>query len=245
MGQVLRIFDDSLERPLQHGLERGRILGLGAGFKQFVSISAYALAFYAGSRFIADGSLKFNMLMRVFLAVTLSAEGIGRITSMAPDTAKAQAAARSLFSLIDAPPPPADPLSDAGDRPAAPMAGRVEFRGVRFAYPNRPDVPVLHDFSLTVEPGQVPAPRSRPSRKYDGNPRVTATRARVTAGRPGLLGLAGVWLELQEAARGRARRPHMLLCARRRHALLCVGVYAAASTERRRVRPGACAEYYV
>ena len=155
VSQIMRIFDDSLENPRLQGLERGRTLGIGAGFKQFVSISAYALAFYAGSRFIADGSLQFNMLMRVFLAVTLSAEGIGRITSMAPDTAKAQAAARSIFGLIDRPREGADPLDESGARPAAPLQGRVEFRGVRFTYPGRPDVPVLKDFSLTIEPGQV------------------------------------------------------------------------------------------
>jgi ATP-binding cassette subfamily B (MDR/TAP) protein 1 len=158
-GQVLRLFDESLVEPLAQGTARGRVLGLGAGFKQLVSISAYALAFYAGSRFIADGSLSFNSLMRVFLAVTLSAEAIGRITSMAPDTAKAQAAARSIFSVIDRPRGGLDPLNDSdtqGARPPCPLRGRVEFRGVCFAYPARPDVLVLRDFTLTIEPGQAP-----------------------------------------------------------------------------------------
>jgi ATP-binding cassette subfamily B (MDR/TAP) protein 1 len=167
-AQVLRLFDESLVEPLAQGAARGRVLGLGAGFKQFVSISAYALAFYAGSRFIADGSLTFSQLMRVFLAVTLSAEAIGRITSMTPDTAKAQAAARSIFSVLDRPRGSLDPLGDSDDdaqaaRPTAALRGRVEFRGVGFAYPARPDVQVLRDFTLTVEPGQVRVGGPRPS----------------------------------------------------------------------------------
>ena len=79
---------------------------------------------------------------------------------MAPDTAKAQAAARSIFSLLDTPLTSFDPMSDAAgaeERAGARLAGRVEFRGVSFAYPTRPDVVVLKDFSLTVEPGQTVA----------------------------------------------------------------------------------------
>ena len=66
--QILRLYDDSLAMPLQAGVRRGLIQGIGSGFKQFVSISAYALAFYAGSVFIANGSLAFPQLIRVFLA---------------------------------------------------------------------------------------------------------------------------------------------------------------------------------
>ena len=102
-----------------------------------------------------------SQVIRVFLAITLASEGIGRITSMAPDTAKAQAAARSIFSLLDTPLTSFDPMSDAAgaaeERAGARLAGRVEFRGVSFAYPTRPDVVVLKDLSLTVEPGQTVA----------------------------------------------------------------------------------------
>ena len=80
---------------------------------------------------------------------------------MAPDTAKAQAAARSIFSLLDTPLTSFDPMSDAAgaaeERAGARLAGRVEFSGVSFAYPTRPDVVVLKDLSLTVEPEQTVA----------------------------------------------------------------------------------------
>ena len=97
-----------------------------------------------------------SQVIRVFLAITLASEGIGRITSMAPDTAKAQAAARSISSLFDTPLTSFDPISDAAGAEeragaGARLAGRVEFRGVSFAYPTRPDVVVLKDLSLTVK----------------------------------------------------------------------------------------------
>lgn len=37
------------------------------------------------------------------------------------------------------------------------MTGEVVFEGVGFAYPSRPEVPVLHDLSLAVRPGEVVA----------------------------------------------------------------------------------------
>jgi len=33
------------------------------------------------------------------------------------------------------------------------LKGKIEFKNVSFAYPSRPDITVLHDFSLTIEPG--------------------------------------------------------------------------------------------
>jgi ATP-binding cassette subfamily B (MDR/TAP) protein 1 len=164
-AQILRLYDDSLALPLAVGVRRGLIQGSGSGFKQFVSICAYALAFYAGSVFIAEGNLAFPQLIRVFLAITLASEGIGRITSMAPDTAKAQAAARSIFSLLDTPLTSFDPMATGAAEPGAAagtpaakgLEGRIEFRGVSFSYPTRPDVKVLDNFSLTVEAGQTVA----------------------------------------------------------------------------------------
>ena len=35
------------------------------------------------------------------------------------------------------------------------MEGHVRFTNVEFKYPSRPDVPVLRNLSVTVEPGQT------------------------------------------------------------------------------------------
>lgn len=56
-----------------------------------------------------------------------------------------------LYELIDRV-PPIDPFDNGGERPRD-VRGRIEFRGVTFAYPSRPDSPVLSNFSLVIEPG--------------------------------------------------------------------------------------------
>ena len=65
-----------------------------------------------------------SQLIRVFLAITHASEGIGRITSMAPDADKAQAAARSILSLLDTPLTSFDPISDAAGAEERAGAGR-------------------------------------------------------------------------------------------------------------------------
>lgn len=68
--------------------------------------------------------------------------------------AAAQVAAFELYSIIDRV-STIDPRSEAGEKPPLDrLQGRVEFRNVTFAYPSRPDSPVLRDFSLVVEAGQ-------------------------------------------------------------------------------------------
>lgn len=155
-------FSSALEQPLKAGIKRGLTQAAGQGFQRFMLMCAYSLAFYAGSHFIADGTLAFPELIRTFLAITLAAEAVGRISSQAPDTAKADTAARSIFALIDAgDASPIDPSSTTGytgpsQEQVAKAGGiRIEFRNVTFAYPSRPDVQVLREFNLVIEPGQT------------------------------------------------------------------------------------------
>ena len=130
--------------------------------------------------------------MRVFLAVTMASQAVGSATAWGPDQARADAATRSIFALVDrrsaidplaeggssgsaaaAPAPPAPgtapapaPLAEgavsvavAGSEgaPAAPLPSdtTLEFKGVTFAYPGRPNAPVLQNFSLRIAPGEA------------------------------------------------------------------------------------------
>ena len=151
----------ALEGPRKAGVRGAFITAGGQSFQRFMLQCTYSLAFYAGGQFIQAGTLNFNALIKCFLAVTLAAEAMGRITSQSPDTAKASKAAEAIFALIDAgEASPIDPLAEGGARTGIGGSGggsggvRIEFRNVYFAYPSRPEAPVLIDFSLTIEPGQ-------------------------------------------------------------------------------------------
>jgi ABC-type multidrug transport system fused ATPase/permease subunit len=98
--------------------------------------------------------------MRVFLAVTMASQAVGSALTWGPDKAKADGATAALFELIDRT-SSIDPLpanhGASVDADYGSVEGRIEFKGVSFSYPSRPEARVLDDFSLTIEPGQTTA----------------------------------------------------------------------------------------
>jgi ATP-binding cassette, subfamily B (MDR/TAP), member 1 len=68
---------------------------------------------------------------------------------------KAAAAAHELFQTIDRQ-SKIDSLSDDGATPES-CDGTIQLSGVTFAYPSRPDVPVLKSLDLSVPAGRTTA----------------------------------------------------------------------------------------
>ena len=180
---TLAAFSQTLVAPLYAGEKRAWWAGAGAALAGFTMFSAYAVAFFFGGVFITQGVLDFASLMRVFLAVTMASQAVGSATAWGPDQARAAAATRSIFALLDRA-SPIDPLADraAAAPPAAAAAaaaaeaaggisirvvgeqgqqqgqrqpGVIVFSDVTFAYPSRPAAPVLKNFSLTIAPGEA------------------------------------------------------------------------------------------
>lgn len=84
--------------------------------------------------------------------------GSVNITMLAPysiDFTRAAMAASQLFKLIDRV-SLIDPFDRSGEQPSE-TTGLVELENVGFAYPTRPAVTVLDNFSLTVPAGKVTA----------------------------------------------------------------------------------------
>jgi ATP-binding cassette subfamily B (MDR/TAP) protein 1 len=68
---------------------------------------------------------------------------------------RAATSAAALFKLIDRQ-SAIDPFDKSGEQPSE-INGLVELDNVSFAYPTRPGIPVLDNFSLRVPAGKVTA----------------------------------------------------------------------------------------
>lgn len=80
------------------------------------------------------------------------------LTTLAPysiDFVRAGSSAAQLFKLIDRE-SSINPFDEAGEQPTE-TAGHIELENITFAYPTRPGVTVLDNFSLTAPPGKVTA----------------------------------------------------------------------------------------
>jgi ATP-binding cassette subfamily B protein len=81
------------------------------------------------------------------------AGAFGSLTEVYGDLLRGAGAASRLDELLNETPEIAPPA-----RPQAlpePARGALAFQNVTFRYPTRPDAPAIHDFSLTIEPGET------------------------------------------------------------------------------------------
>nr|WP_216627298.1 ABC transporter transmembrane domain-containing protein [Corallococcus exercitus] len=127
-----------------------------AAFMGGASSAGYISAvvvFWYGGRLVVNGELSVGALTSFLIYTMLVAVSLGSLADLWADFMRASGAAERVFELMDR--PPAIPANE-GERPAT-VEGLVELRGVHFAYPTRPDVPVLQGIDLTLKAGEVVA----------------------------------------------------------------------------------------
>jgi len=108
-----------------------------------------------GAEGVAAGTITGGTIAAFVLTGGLVAGAFGALTEVYGDLLRAAGAAERLSELLHAEPaiaPPANPLP----LPEPPM-GTLEFAGVEFRYPTRPDTAALHDFSLAIRPRETVA----------------------------------------------------------------------------------------
>lgn len=124
-----------------------------------------ALGFWYGGRLLANREYSLLQFYICLCEIIFSVQSAGIVFSYAGDMGKAKSAATALKTLFDRrpvietahgreqiPPPLPSP-----SMPIPTLAGAVDFRGVFFAYPQRPDIPVLRGLTLSIRPGQFAA----------------------------------------------------------------------------------------
>ncbi|XP_072174900.1 ATP-dependent translocase ABCB1-like [Diadema setosum] len=137
------------------GVKKGVTTGVGMGLTMFIMFGSYALAFWYGPKLVADGVISGGDVMIVFFCVMIGSFSIGNISPSITSLTAARSAAVTLFDIIDAT-PEIDARSSKGKKPSQ-MTGNIEFQGVHFTYPTRPDVPILKGIDLSIRKGQTVA----------------------------------------------------------------------------------------
>ena len=137
------------------GLARARTI-MGStfiGVASFAAYSAIAAVLWYGGHLVSSGVLSAGGLTSFLVYTLLVAVSLGGLTDLWADFMKASGAAERIFELLDR--CPAIPPSGGVELTA--IEGRVDFDGVTFSYPTRPDASVLNGIDLAVRPGEVVA----------------------------------------------------------------------------------------
>ncbi|OQR99645.1 ATP-binding Cassette (ABC) superfamily, partial [Thraustotheca clavata] len=149
-------YDALLEKPMKDGVREAQINGVMNGFSGFTMFATYALVFWYGAKLIHDQTISFSEMMRTLMAIMMAAQGVGQTAGWMGDTDAAKKAAREIFAIIERKPIIDSSKVNDGIIPST-IQGRIVFKDVHFHYPTRPNVPVLKQYNLTIEPGQTVA----------------------------------------------------------------------------------------
>ncbi|KAJ4855552.1 ABC transporter transmembrane region domain-containing protein [Trichoderma breve] len=147
-------FSDALKSSKREGLKKALAIGIQSGVLYFVAYSANALAFWQGSKSIADlvshksGGVTVGS---TFTVIFILVEATLLLSQVAPFVHLFMAAVASFEKLredMDRE-PLIDGTSTSGLTPTQ-VAGYFELKNVSFTYPSRPEIIVLDQVNISV-----------------------------------------------------------------------------------------------
>jgi ATP-binding cassette subfamily B protein len=118
----------------------------------FLVFASVVVVLWIGAQDVLAQRITPGTLGQFVLYAVFAAGGLGELSQVWGEIAQASGAAERLFEILRVPPTiqaPAQPV--ALPKPAR---GEVAFENVQFAYPGRPDAPVLDGISFRVTPGE-------------------------------------------------------------------------------------------
>lgn len=114
--------------------------------------SGVAAVFWLGANAVIARQMSAGALVQFAILAVLAAGAAGALSEAWGEVQKAAGAMDRIGALLDARPTIAAPAKST-PLPSPPV-GQIDFEGVAFSYPGRPDLPALNGFELHVRPGE-------------------------------------------------------------------------------------------
>jgi ATP-binding cassette subfamily B protein len=143
----------AVDTAYQLAARRAFASGAFQGLLGFAGQSAIALVVWYGGHLVSTDQMTIGDLTAFLLYTLVVAFSLGALSGLYGDFMNAIGASARIFDLLDQ----HGALEGQGGLPVPRPAGAIRFEGVTFAYPTRPDAPVLSDFDLSIAPGEVVA----------------------------------------------------------------------------------------
>ncbi|CAG4929505.1 unnamed protein product [Parnassius apollo] len=152
-----------LEPAERYGRKRGLYTGLGNGFSWVLTYSLNAIGLTYGARLVLSDWEKptderkylVGVVFSIWFSVYIANQSITFCVPHVEVFASAKGAAASIFKLLDRE-PAIDSMDKSGLSPRR-VIGDIMLEDVHFSYPSRPNVKVLHGFSLHIKAGECVA----------------------------------------------------------------------------------------
>ncbi len=158
----------ALDRVAELGIRGGILRG---GFSSFIILGLFGslvAVVWKGASLIATGEMASGQLFSFVIYSGFIGGSVGGLADVYSRLQRAMGATEAIMAMLDEAPEQGGPKdqsaaqtalssnleSEAGHKDLLPA---LEFRGLHFAYPTRPDVPVLRGLNLVVQEGQQAA----------------------------------------------------------------------------------------
>lgn len=149
--QAIDEFDDINVSLAKAGYKAQFISGIIGPILNFVSNIAYVLICVIGGVYVIKGTFSLGDITTFFTYSKLFMQPLVSIGNIANNLQSSLASAERVFNLLDEP----DECADCYDTRIEEPKGEVEFKDVSFSY--TPEVPLIENMNLKVEPGQLVA----------------------------------------------------------------------------------------
>lgn len=143
----------AVDRSYRLAAKRALALGSFNGLMGFAGYGAIALVVWYGGRLVTDDLMTVGDLTAFLIYTLMVAMALGALSNLWGDFMRAAGASQRVFQLLDQ----TAALEATDGRRLQTVDGRLVWDRVTFTYPTRPDMPVLVDVDLTMEPGQIVA----------------------------------------------------------------------------------------
>ncbi|MCW5642780.1 MAG: ATP-binding cassette domain-containing protein [Rhodoferax sp.] len=149
-------FDASTDNAFQAAVRRSRARSVLVAFIIIATSAALLWGLYQGTQAVMAGRISAGHLGQTVVYVIILASAFAVLGEVYGDLLRAAGATERLMELLDTHSPIASPAQPRSVQDQS-AGSSVVFDHVQFCYPSRPDHPALHDFTLTVAPGETVA----------------------------------------------------------------------------------------
>ncbi|KAK9038350.1 hypothetical protein V6N11_023225 [Hibiscus sabdariffa] len=153
--RILKMLRKSHESPRKENVRQSWLAGLGLGLSRFLMSSIIAFDFWYGGELVSQERITSKALIETYFTLINTGFFIARAANMTSDWAKSVEVVGSLFDILDRY-TRIEP-DDSNGYGAEEITGHVEICDIDFAYPARPNMIILKDFSISIEAGKSTA----------------------------------------------------------------------------------------
>ncbi|CAN7079896.1 unnamed protein product [Brassica oleracea var. botrytis] len=153
--RILKLLNMVQEGPRRESIRQSWLAGIVLGTSRSLLACTMVLNYWYGGRLIADGKIEAKAFFEMFMIFVSTGRAIADAGTMTTDLAKGSDAVGSVFAVLDrcTTIEPEDPNGYLPEK----IKGLISFVNVDFAYPTRPTVVILKDFSIEIEEGKSTA----------------------------------------------------------------------------------------